>query len=77
MTKFGVALGLTLVSMLSTSVAEARGERVTVAVAEFKNESGAGWWRGGVGWELSGMLSNELVATRASTSSSAASWSRS
>ncbi|HRD72328.1 MAG: CsgG/HfaB family protein [Lysobacteraceae bacterium] len=65
MTKFGVALGLTLATLLSTSVAEARGERVTVAVAEFKNESGAGWWRGGVGWELSGMLSNELVATRA------------
>ena len=42
-----------------------RGERITVAVDEFKNESGAGWWRGGVGWELSGMLSNELVATRA------------
>jgi curli biogenesis system outer membrane secretion channel CsgG len=32
----------------------------SVGVAEFKNESAAGWWRGGVGWELSGMLSNEL-----------------
>ena len=31
-----------------------------VGVAEFKNESAAGWWSGGVGWELAGMLSNEL-----------------
>ena len=23
----------------------------------------AGWWRGGVGWELSGMLSNELSSS--------------
>jgi curli biogenesis system outer membrane secretion channel CsgG len=35
----------------------------SVGVAEFKNESGAGWWRGGVGWELSGMLSNELSSS--------------
>ncbi|HEY0178876.1 MAG TPA: CsgG/HfaB family protein [Dokdonella sp.] len=34
-----------------------------VGVAEFKNESAAGWWRGGVGWELSGMLSNELSSS--------------
>jgi curli biogenesis system outer membrane secretion channel CsgG len=39
----------------------------SIAVIEFKNESGAGWWRGGVGWELSGMLSNELASTRAFT----------
>jgi len=38
-------------------------ERPSIGVAEFKNESGAGWWRGGVGWELSGMLSNELSST--------------
>ena len=41
----------------------ARGQKPVVAVAEFKNESGAAWWSGGVGWELSGMLSNELVST--------------
>src|SRR5487761_2584804 len=35
----------------------------TIGVAEFINQSGAGWWRGGVGWELSGMLSNELSST--------------
>ncbi len=32
-----------------------------MGVAEFSNTSGAGWWRGGVGWELSGMLTNELA----------------
>jgi len=35
----------------------------SIGVAEFKNESSAGWWRGGVGWELSGMLSNELSSS--------------
>jgi curli biogenesis system outer membrane secretion channel CsgG len=32
----------------------------TIAVAEFKNTSGAAWWRGGMGWDLAGMVSNEL-----------------
>lgn len=41
----------------------AAGPKPVVAVAEFLNESGAAWWSGGVGWELSGMLSNELAAT--------------
>ncbi|MEM6938147.1 MAG: CsgG/HfaB family protein [Pseudomonadota bacterium] len=47
------------------ATALAAKDKITVGVVEFKNESGAGWWRGGVGWELSGMLSNELVATKA------------
>ena len=34
-----------------------------VGVAEFRNDSGAAWWRGGVGNDLAGMLSNELAAT--------------
>lgn len=34
-----------------------------VGVAEFTNETSAGWWYGGVGRELAGMLSNELAAT--------------
>jgi curli biogenesis system outer membrane secretion channel CsgG len=37
--------------------------RPSIGVAEFKNESAAGWWSGGVGWELSGMLSNELSSS--------------
>jgi len=35
----------------------------SVGVAEFRNETSAGWWSGGVGNELSGMLTNELSAT--------------
>jgi curli biogenesis system outer membrane secretion channel CsgG len=35
----------------------------SVGVAEFTNQSAAAWWRGGVGWELSGMLSNELSSS--------------
>lgn len=50
---------LLLVSSISLAA------KPVVGVAEFKNQSGAGWWRGGVGWELSGMLANELVATGA------------
>lgn len=34
-----------------------------VGVAEFTNQTSAGWWGGGVGWELSSMLSNELSNT--------------
>lgn len=41
----------------------ARGDKPVLAVAEFRNESGAAWWRGGVGWELASMLTNELAAT--------------
>jgi curli biogenesis system outer membrane secretion channel CsgG len=55
------------VALLGVAVADGAiargGPKPVIAVAEFKNESGAGWWSGGVGWELSGMLSNELAAT--------------
>ena len=36
-------------------------DKPVMGVAEFHNTSGAAWWRGGVGWELSGMLTNELA----------------
>ena len=36
-----------------------------MGVAEFTNSSGAAWWRSGVGWDLSGMLTNELANTKA------------
>jgi curli biogenesis system outer membrane secretion channel CsgG len=58
----GVALALT--GALGANLALAQG-KPTIGVAEFRNESGAAWWRGGVGWELAGMLSNELAATNA------------
>jgi curli biogenesis system outer membrane secretion channel CsgG len=34
-----------------------------IGVAEFRNDTSAGWWYGGVGRDLAGMLSNELAAT--------------
>lgn len=37
-------------------------EKPVLAVAEFKNQTSAAWWRGGVGWELSDMLTNELAS---------------
>lgn len=38
-------------------------DRPSIGVSEFKNETSAGWWYGGVGNDLAGMLSNELAAT--------------
>lgn len=57
----GVMLAIGL-GMGANAVAKNNGP--SVAVIEFGDESGAGWWSGGVGWELSGMLSNELAATK-------------
>jgi curli biogenesis system outer membrane secretion channel CsgG len=34
-----------------------------IGVAEFRNDTSAAWWRGGVGHDLAGMLSNELAST--------------
>lgn len=64
MKKVALAVGLALASLVP-AVAMAAGDRPVVGVIEFKNESGAGWWSGGVGWELASMLSNELAATNA------------
>jgi curli biogenesis system outer membrane secretion channel CsgG len=60
------ALALSVTALAPTAFA-AKAPKPTIAVVEFKNESGAGWWSGGVGWELSGMLSNELASSRAFT----------
>lgn len=54
-----IIMGLVLVVGVTNAVAS----KPVMGVAEFKNQSGAGWWRGGVGWELSGMLTNELAST--------------
>ncbi len=56
-------LGVVVLGVTIAGSAMARGTRPVIGVAEFKNQSGAGWWSGGVGWELSGMLSNELSST--------------
>ena len=62
MKKFLVC-AVALLGVASTGIASAQDRKPVVAVAEFLNESGAAWWSGGVGWELSGMLSNELAST--------------
>ncbi|HET7844783.1 MAG TPA: CsgG/HfaB family protein [Xanthomonadales bacterium] len=58
-----LAGALALMGVVFAGNVSAAGPKPVVAVAEFLNESGAAWWSGGVGWELSGMLSNELAAT--------------
>lgn len=54
---------LAAMALFGAATAWAAGDRPVLAVTEFDNQSGAGWWRGGVGWELAGMLTNELAAT--------------
>lgn len=49
---------LLITLLLMTSAAFAADP--AVGVAEFTNETSAGWWSGGVGRDLAGMLSNEL-----------------
>lgn len=58
----GVAIAVGGAAAAASAVAAGGGQPV-VGVAEFTNQSGAAWWRGGVGWELSGMLSNELSSS--------------
>jgi curli biogenesis system outer membrane secretion channel CsgG len=41
----------------------AMAEKPSVGVAEFRNETSAGWWSGGVGNDLASMLTNELAST--------------
>lgn len=58
-----VVLGLAL-ALIFSATAWAK-DKPTIGVVEFENQTSAGWWRGGVGWELAGMLTNELAATKA------------
>jgi len=57
---------------LTSGALMAADDKITIGVAEFKNETAgqgtnyAYWWTTpSIGWELSGMLSNELAATKA------------
>src|SRR5262249_61639574 len=64
MKKLFLCAALAFAGVAATGSAFAAGQP-TIGVAEFTNQSGAAWWRGGVGWELSGMLSNELSSSGA------------
>lgn len=56
-----LTLGLLLVVCLATfAIAD---DRPVVAVNEFRNETSAGWWYGGVENDLADMLASELAAT--------------
>ncbi|HZP68016.1 MAG TPA: CsgG/HfaB family protein [Rudaea sp.] len=58
-----LGLALVLAGAAAGSAYAAGGP--TIGVAEFTNQTSAGWWSGGVGWELSSMLSNELSSSGA------------
>lgn len=52
-----------LLSLLVLFSFSAFAAKPSIGVAEFKNETSAAWWYGGVGDDLAGMLSNELAGT--------------
>jgi curli biogenesis system outer membrane secretion channel CsgG len=54
---------LVAVAMLLCAGVLTAAEKPTIGVADFKNDTSAGWWYGGAGHDLAGMLSNELSAT--------------
>ena len=55
--------GVLFLSLSLLLTASAFAADPAIGVSEFKNETAAGWWYGGVGRDLAGMLSNELSAT--------------
>lgn len=48
---------------LSATAVAQRGNKPVIGIADFQNDTAAGWWRGGVGRELGSMLANELSST--------------
>jgi curli biogenesis system outer membrane secretion channel CsgG len=52
-----------LLAVLLLAAGPSFAAKPVVGVAEFQNNArGAGWWYGGVGWDLSDMLTNELAS---------------
>ena len=60
--RFSTLVRVVAVVLLVGGVAYA-GEKPAIGVSEFRNETSAGWWYGGVGNDLAGMLTNELAST--------------
>jgi curli biogenesis system outer membrane secretion channel CsgG len=58
-------LGMCLALCAALPCVASAQDKPVVAVIEFRNDSGAGWFRGGAGREMAGMLTNELAATNA------------
>ena len=59
MKKLMMCIVIALVGAAATGSAFAAGDgRPSIGVAEFKNETAAAWWGGGVGWDLSSITAN-------------------
>jgi curli biogenesis system outer membrane secretion channel CsgG len=58
-----IFFGLFLFISHTFAVGPAVAAKPVMGVAEFRNNANAYWWRSGVGWELSDMLTNELLGT--------------
>jgi curli biogenesis system outer membrane secretion channel CsgG len=58
-----VTLGAVVFASLALFGSTLQAGDPVVAVADFRNDTSAGWWSGGVGRDLAGMLSNELSST--------------
>lgn len=56
-----IFLGILVVVSLAGSAFAAN--KPSIGVAEFRNDTSAGWWYGGAGNDLAGMLTNELAST--------------
>lgn len=54
---------LFVIASLTLFISPAFAAKPVLAVAEFRNDTSAGWWSSDVGSDLAGMLSNELAAT--------------
>ena len=64
MNKLMMCMAVALIGAAATGSAfAAGGGKPAIGVAEFKNDTAAAWWGGGVGWDLSSMLSNELSSS--------------
>jgi curli biogenesis system outer membrane secretion channel CsgG len=63
MKKLMMCMTVALVGLAAAGSAFAAGGKPAIGVAEFKNDTAAAWWGGGVGWDLSSMLSNELSSS--------------
>jgi curli biogenesis system outer membrane secretion channel CsgG len=58
-----VSFGLVIALLVLSATAAIAADKPTVGVAEFQNDTSAGWWSGGTGRDLASMLSNELQST--------------
>lgn len=63
MKKLVLSAAMAVLGLTTATCTLAAGGQPVIGVAEFKNQSVAAWWDSGVGWELAGMLSNELSAS--------------